>query len=442
MIDDSNGPCRKRALGAASQNGFAGGKIRCRARHRKIHQDESTRTIAPLQNDCPVQSTDERPGLKYLASLLLVALVLAALAAWAIYAPIGPAAGTSDAAATYVDIAPGTGTRAIATQLEKTGVLRSRFAFDLLRVVKGGKLIAGEYRFNRPAAASEVYARMVRGDVYSIPVPIPEGYNIFEIAQAVEAAGLGSREAFLAAELSQTRLIADLSPQATSLEGYLFPDTYRFSRHATPEQMLVAMVKRFRQAAAQVGLIPNSAPGLTSGLASRDSIAHFVTLASLVEKEVSQGSERPLVAGVFVNRLAQGIPLATDPSVIYAAQLEGRYRGAIYASDLQSDSPYNTYRHAGLPPGPICNPGIAALQASLAPARTGFLYFVADAEGHSRFSATLKEHTEQVEAYRRALHQAAPASVLPVHAHAQRQAVHPRDSRRSAYSRTLRRTTR
>jgi UPF0755 protein len=339
--------------------------------------------------------------LKYLASLLLVALVLAALAAWAIYAPIGPAAGTSDAAATYVDIAPGTGTRAIATQLEKTGVLRSRFAFDLLRVVKGGKLIAGEYRFNRPAAASEVYARMVRGDVYSIPVPIPEGYNIFEIAQAVEAAGLGSREAFLAAE----------------------PDTYRFSRHATPEQMLVAMVKRFRQAAAQVGLIPNSAPGLTSGLASRDSIAHFVTLASLVEKEVSQGSERPLVAGVFVNRLAQGIPLATDPSVIYAAQLEGRYRGAIYASDLQSDSPYNTYRHAGLPPGPICNPGIAALKASLAPARTGFLYFVADAEGHSRFSATLKEHTEQVQSYRRALHQATPASVQHelVHAHAQHQ---------------------
>jgi UPF0755 protein len=171
-------------------------------------------------------------------------------------------------------------------------------------------------------------------------------------------------------------------------------------------------------------------------------IDQIVILASLVEKEVSQGSERPLVAGVFVNRLAQGMPLATDPSVIYAALLEGRYRGAIYASDLESTSPYNTYRHAGLPPGPIANPGVAALKAALAPAHTDYLYFVADAEGHSRFSATLKEHTEQVEAYRRALHQAAPASVLPVHAHAQRQAVHPRDSHRSAYSRTLRRTTR
>jgi UPF0755 protein len=372
-----------------------------------------------------VQSTDERPGLKYLASLLLVALVLAALAAWAIYVPIGPAAGTTDEAATYVDIAPGTGTRAIATQLEKAGVLRSRYAFDLLRAVKGGKLIAGEYRFNRPATATEVYARMVRGDVYSIPVTIPEGYNIFEIAQAVESAGLGPRAAFLAAERSQTSLIADLSPQATSLEGYLFPDTYRFGRHATPEQMVGAMVHRFRQAAVQVGLMDNVDLRAGSQLQVVN-LPQIVILASLVEKEVNQDSERPLVAGVFVNRLAQGMPLATDPSVIYAAQLEGRYRGAIYASDLQSDSPYNTYRRAGLPPGPIANPGVAALKAALAPARTDFLYFVADAEGHSRFSATLKEHTEQVEAYRRALHQPTQARIphQPAHSRAPHRTIH------------------
>lgn len=349
--------------------------------------------------------------MKFLTSLLLLALAVAALAAWAIYAPIGPAAGTSDATATYVDIAPGTRTKAIAAQLEEAGVLHSRFAFDLLRAIKGGKLIAGEYRFNQPATAVEVYARIVRGDVYTIPVTIPEGYNIFEIAQAVEAAGLGPREAFLAAERSQTGLIADLAPNANSLEGYLFPDTYRFGRHATPEQMVGAMVHRFRQAAAQVGLIPHSTPGLTVGLTSRDSIAHFVTLASLVEKEVNQDSERALVAGVFSNRLAQGMPLATDPSVIYAALLEGRYRGAIYASDLESASPYNTYRHAGLPPGPISNPGVAALKAALTPAHTDYLYFVADAEGHSRFSATLKEHSQQVQSYRRALHPATAASV-------------------------------
>ncbi len=357
--------------------------------------------------------------MKYLASLLLVALVVAAVAAWAIYVPIGPAAGTSDDAATYVDIAPGTGTRAIAAQLERAGVLRSRYAFDLLRAVKGGKLMAGEYRFNRPAAASEVYARMVRGDVYSIPVTIPVGYNIFEIAQAVENASLGSRDDFLAAERSETSLIGDLSPNAPSLEGFLFPDTYRFGRHSTPADMLAAMVKRFRQVWTQLGMKMPAGPEqvlqgeIPKGYMSE--IAQTVTLASLVEKEVNQDSERPLVAGVFVNRLAKGIPLATDPSVIYAAQMEGRYRGAIYASDLQSDSPYNTYRRAGLPPGPISNPGVAALKAALAPARTDYLYFVADAEGHSRFSATLKEHTEQVEAYRRALHQPAAAQSRPTH---------------------------
>jgi len=300
--------------------------------------------------------------------------------------PIGPAAGTSDDAATYVDIAPGTGTPAIATQLEHAGAIRSRYAFDLLRLVKGGKLIAGEYRFNRPATATEVYSRMVRGDIYTLAVTIPEGYNIFEIAAAVEAAGLGPRDAFLSAERSQTALIADLSPDAASLEGYLFPDTYRFARHATPPQILAAMVHRFRQAAAQLSLTSD--------------VPRTIILASLIEKEVSQDSERPLVAGVFVNRLAQGMPLATDPSVIYAALLDNRYRGTIYASDLQADSPYNTYRHAGLPPGPICNPGLAALHAALAPAHTDYLYFVADAQGHSRFSATLKEHAEQVQEYR------------------------------------------
>jgi UPF0755 protein len=346
--------------------------------------------------------------LKYLAAVLFLALVVAAYAAYAIYVPIGPKVGANDEAATYVDIAPGTGTKAIAAQLEKAGVLRSRYAFDLLRAVKGGKLMAGEYRFNRPATASEVYARLVRGDVYTIAVTIPEGYNIFEIAQAMQSAGLGPREAFLAAERSQTGLIADLSPQATSLEGYLFPDTYRFSRHATPEQMAGAMVRRFRQVAAELGLTPDG---------RGDEIARTVTLASLVEKEVSQDGERPLVASVFENRLARNMPLDTDPSVIYAAQLEGRYRGAIYASDLQSPSPYNTYRHAGLPPGPIANPGVAALKAALAPARTDYLYFVADAEGHSRFSTTLQEHAEQVQSYRRAVHQPTAARVPHQSAH-------------------------
>jgi UPF0755 protein len=332
--------------------------------------------------------------LKIFATLLLIALVCAAFVAYAVYAPTGPPAGTSDQNATFVDIAPGTGTQAMAEQLERAGVLRSRFAFDLLRAIEGGKLIAGEYRFNHPASAAEVYARITRGDVYTISLTIPEGYNIFDIAQAVQAAGLGSRDGFLKAARTQTGLIKDLSPHAPSLEGYLFPDTYRFARHVPPVEILAAMVKRFRQVALSISLISTAEPS--------PSLQKKVILASLIEKEVAQPSERPLVAGVFENRLAQNMPLQTDPSVIYAALLEDHYRGTIYASDLKSDSPYNTYRHTGLPPGPICNPGVAALKAAMAPAATDYLYFVSDAQGHSRFSATLKEHGQQVQAYRHA----------------------------------------
>lgn len=324
-------------------------------------------------------------------SLLLLALIVAAAAAYLIYMPVGPAAG-NPASALFVDIAPGTSATAIAAQLEGAGVIRSRYGFDLLRFVRRGRLVAGEYRFDHPAPATEVYARLHRGDVYFVTLTIPEGYNIFDIAHAVASAGLGDHDGFLAAEQSQTALISDLSPHASTLEGFLFPDTYKFTRHSTPLQILTAMVRRFRKVSTDLKLA-------TSG----DSVANTVTLASLVEKEVAQPSERPLVAGVFLNRLTHGIPLATDPSVIYAALLEHRYRGTIYASDLHADSPYNTYRHTGLPPGPICNPGVAALKAAISPAHTDFLYFVADAQGHSRFSATLKEHAEQVQQYRRAL---------------------------------------
>jgi UPF0755 protein len=325
--------------------------------------------------------------LKFFTTLLLLGLLFAALAAFLIYTPYGPSAET------FVDIAPGTGTQTIAAQLEQAKVIRSQYAFDALRAIKGGTLKAGEYRFDHPVPITEIYARLLRGDVYTRTLTIPEGYNIFDIAQAVEAAGLGSRETFLAAERQHTELIGPFtqaSHKPQSLEGYLFPDTYHFSRHTTPLQMLTTMVHRFHQAAAQLGLNTDTDPTRT------------VIMASLIEKEVSQDAERPLVAGVFINRLAQGMPLATDPTVIYAALLENRWRGTIYASDLQSPSPYNTYKHPGLPPGPICNPGMAALRAAISPANTDYLYFVSDAAGHSRFSANLKDHAQQVQAYRHA----------------------------------------
>jgi UPF0755 protein len=312
-------------------------------------------------------------------------LAMAAGAGWFyLYAPYGPGAET------FVEIPQGTGTAGIASRLERAGVIRSRYAFEAWRREHGGTLKAGEYRFDHPATVGEVYARIVRGDVYTVALAIPEGYNIFDIAAAVEKAGLGSSERFLAAEKKDTSLIADLSPHPLSLEGFLFPDTYRFSRHATPQQMLATMVRRFRQEAAKLGL------------ADGPEAARVVTLASLIEKEVKVDTERPLVAGVFQNRLAAGMTLATDPTVIYAALLDGRWRGTIYKSDLESDSPYNTYRHKGLPPGPIANPGEASLKAAMHPAATDYLYFVADAAGHSRFSVDLKEHSQQVQAYRNA----------------------------------------
>jgi len=295
----------------------------------------------------------------------------------------------------FLEIPAGTGSAQIAAQLKSHGLIRSRLVFEAMRLVKGGTLKAGEYRFDHPARMSEIYERLERGDVYTRALTIPEGANIFDIAQRVEAAQLGTKEAFLAAAERNVALIADLDPNAQSVEGYLFPDTYHFQRLATPDQMIAVMVKRFRLAAESIGLTQN--------------FHDIVTMASLVERETPIGSERPMVASVFSNRIAKGMPLMTDPSVIYADLLEGRYRGAIYHSDLDTDSPYNTYKHLGLPPGPVSNPGIASLKAAMAPAQTQYLYFVAastDPSGHSRFATTLEEHQQNVQAYRRAQHAA------------------------------------
>jgi UPF0755 protein len=324
--------------------------------------------------------------LKFFLTLLLLLLLAAGAAAFLVYTPYGPSSET------FVDIPPGTGATTVASLLRKNGVIRSRYAFALLRLTRDGTFKAGEYRFDHPAPPAEVYDRLLRGDVYTQALTIPEGYNIFDIAAAVETAGFTKRDVFLAAERQHTELLGGLLPQDThpdSLEGYLFPDTYHFSRHATPLQMLTAMVHRFRQVSAPLGI-------------DHANMARTVIMASLIEKEVGQETERPLVAGVFVNRLAKSMPLATDPTVIYAALLDNRWRGTIYASDLKSTSPYNTYLHRGLPSGPICNPGLASLRAAIDPRQTDYLYFVSDAAGHTRFSVGLKEHDEQVQAYRQA----------------------------------------
>jgi UPF0755 protein len=328
-------------------------------------------------------------SVRLLKFILVMVIVAAVAAGFFVYLPYGPSVET------FVEITPGTGTLGIAKQLQKAGVVRSALAFDAVAIWKtvsgrgAGTLKAGEYRFDHPVAVTEVYDRLRRGDVYTVTLVVPEGFNIFDIASAVAAAKLDSRDDFLRAEQSDTELIAEWVPKgsAASLEGYLFPDTYKFSRHATPLLMLTTMVKQFRLETKRLGMTDAE-------------VARAVTMASLVEKEVHLDGERPEVASVFENRLEAGMPLQTDPAVMYASLLRGTWTGVIHESELKSDSAYNTYAHGGLPPGPICNPGEAALKAVLHPAKTDYLYFVADANGATRFAATLAEHNANVAAYR------------------------------------------
>jgi UPF0755 protein len=320
---------------------------------------------------------------------LVLILAVGGGTAWLVFEPFGPETET------FVELAPGSTTAKIGRQLEAAGIVRSRYGFDIARWLKRGTLKAGEYRFDHPAAAIEVYGRIARGDVFTKAVTIPEGANIFEVAARLEQAGFGDRQDFLNAAAKQVSLITDLDPGAKSLEGYLFPDTYHFQRKATAAQICAAMVRRFRAVAGQLGLKGN--------------VHRVVTLASLVERETALDSERPLVASVFENRLARKMPLMTDPSVIYGLEVEGRWRGVIHESDLKRNTPYNTYLHAGLPPGPVANPGLRSLRAAMEPAKTDYLYFVAvgtDPQGGSLFSSTIDEHARNVASYRRAVKKA------------------------------------
>jgi UPF0755 protein len=310
---------------------------------------------------------------------------------------------------------PGYSTRRIASELRRAGVIRSEDAFILWHYFhRRRSLKAGEYRFENPTSTKDVHRRLAHGDVYFHTVVVPEGFTMFDVAHAVEAAGLGPAADFLKVAQSETALIADLAPGAHSLEGYLFPDTYEFSRMQTMEDMAAAMVKQFRQVAHQIGLTPASAENTQPSSATRldpasrsetpaGDIQRKVILASIVEKETSVPEERPLVASVYNNRLAKRIALDADPSIIYAELLAGTYQGALHHADMQFSSPYNTYRNAGLPPGPIGNPGRTSLEAAMHPAQSDYYYFVADAAGHHRFAHTIEEHNKNVAAYRRAM---------------------------------------
>ena len=325
----------------------------------------------------------------FVLTVLLLILCAGGAAAWLLLTPFGPETET------LVEITPGSSTLRIGRELARAGIIRSQVAFELVRFWKHGTLKAGTYRFDHPAPATEVYDRIRRGDVYIVLVTVPEGSTIFDIADRLQQAGFGTRQAFLDVAVQESSLIADLDPAAKSLEGYLFPDTYRLAPRTAMPEIAATMVKRFRSEAALLGLSVN--------------VHRIVTLASLVERETALDEERPMVASVFENRLQKKMPLMTDPAVIYGLQVQNQWRGTLYESDLKRDMPYNTYLHPGLPPGPVANPGVKALRAAMAPAQSDYLYFVAagnNPQGKSLFATTIEEHNRNVAGYRHTLKKA------------------------------------
>lgn len=316
--------------------------------------------------------------------VVAAACAVAGWLGWMVSAPVTPSGEK------FVLLRPGYSTRRIASELKSAGVIRNEDAFLFWHYLKHGKsLKAGEYRFASAASIAEIHKRLVRGDIYTHTVVIPEGYTMFDVAQALDAAHLCSRDEFLKVAQSETSLIQDLAPEAKTLEGYLFPDTYEFTRLQTPHDIAAAMVRHFRQVATTIGLTTD--------------VQRVVIMASIIEKETGAPEERAKVASVYYNRLARRMALDADPSVIYAELLAGTYQGTLSHDDLLVPSPYNTYRNAGMPPGPIANPGKDALEAALHPARTEYLYFVSDANGHHRFARSLEEHNQNINAYRKAL---------------------------------------
>ncbi len=298
-------------------------------------------------------------------------------------------------AQTFVEIEHGMSSRDIAETLQKRGVVRSRWAFLAVRALHPhASLQAGEYRFGAEQTPFQVFDKLHRGEIFYQELTIPEGSNTFDIAELLKTSDTVQPQAFLKAAADPT-IIHDLDPRAPSLEGYLFPSTYRVTHKTTAQQLCRIMTDEFRKQWKQLG-----------GDKQANNVHDIVTLASLVEKEAAVPGDRPKVASVFVNRLRLAMPLQCDPTTVYAALLENRYRGVIHRSDLASVSPYNTYTHTGLPPGPIANPGVMSLKAALYPAQTNYLYFVAKPGnvGSHVFSATLAEHEKAVLEYRKGTH--------------------------------------
>lgn len=330
-----------------------------------------------------------RRWLKRLAVLtILVALAAAAGAWWGYTRMVEPYRGYQEAEV-FVDIPSGAGPATIGDRLVAAGIVRDAWTFRAALAWSGRarQLRAGEYRFDAPMDALAVIDKIARGDVYRRLLTFREGLTIEEMAQVFEARGFGTAAAFREAARNAS-LVADLDPEATDLEGYLFPETYSLSRGITAPALVQQMVDGFKAALTSDIRAAASAAGL--------SIRELVTLASLVEKETAVAAERPVVAAVYANRLRIGMGMQADPTVIYALQKAGLYDGNLTRANMQIDSPYNTYRYRGLPPGPIAAPGKASLEAAAKPADVEYLYFVSRNDGSHVFATTLAEHNRNV----------------------------------------------
>lgn len=332
--------------------------------------------------------------MRWLAGMVaLVVLAAAGAAGWLVYQWELPYRGYSGRAA-VVDVPHGATTHEIAGLMQRKGVVRSGLAFEVWSRWHGSrKLEAGEYRFSGPMTPAQVFEQVAGGHVWTVSLVVPEGWTMFDIAGEVAEKGLATRQQFLRAARNPA-LVRDIAPSVPTLEGFLFPATYQFPHRTTAGAMTEAMVQRFREAWERAA--KSDAP-------SKLSLEQAVSLASLVEEETPKAAERPVIAAVFLNRLKLGYPLECDPSVVYALKLAGRYDGKLVPAELRIASPYNTYLHYGLPPGPIGNPGLASIEAVLQPAQVDYLYFVADGSGGHVFSRTLAEHRRNVAKYRRFL---------------------------------------
>ena len=330
--------------------------------------------------------------MKKLVALLVVILLLAAGALAFMYQRVNQPYRGYDAAEQFVDLPPGSGSAAIGQRLVGSGVIRdlATFRTAIWMSGKGRRLKAGEYRFDRAMTSFEVIEKIARGDVYVVNVTFREGLTIGEMAAIFEAHGLGPAAAFKDAARNGS-LVHGIDPDAKDLEGYLFPETYALPRRADAAKLVAQMVSRFEHV---------FTPELREAAAARRlSVRQAVTLASIVEKETGRADERPLVAAVYTTRLRIGMPLQCDPTVIYALTRAGRYAGNIHKEDLAIDSPYNSYRYPGLPPGPIASPGRASLEAAVHPANADYLYFVSRNDGSHEFARTLEEHNRNVQKY-------------------------------------------